>query len=219
LRQRPLFEQFGSEVDRSFVAGLHRVEQRAGQSEAHFLDARPWAGHDDDEHARRLGAVARDADLGLEVALGLGDRAHLRRRSTDQAVELQARHVAGGARIAKARQVQVLGEQAAQRLGGAYLERVGVGQGRLRRALRRRRQLARPGRRRAPRKGGQPRLEARASAQTRCGGGQCHRCRESARCAHRAHLLSSRIAPSSPASVSGNMRWFINCCTTAMLCR
>ncbi len=34
-----------------------------------------------------------------------------------------------------------------------------------------------------------------------------------------AHLLSSRIAPSSPASVSGNIRWFISCWTIAMLCR
>ena len=197
-------------------AGIARLDQAAEfavglQREARHLGAR--AGVDLQPHAALVLVVAgfaRDDDLRREVALGLQQLAHLRRRGVDQARPLAVVDgLAIGQRV-HACQVQVAQQQRLQRGGPHHLQR---GRGR-RRVRRRSGGIGRGGRRAGtvdPALGGALQVGTARQAQE---GGERPRRRTQPR-----HLLSNRIAPSRPASVSGNMRWFISCWTMEMLWR
>ena len=163
-------------------------------------DHRARAGLDDQAHQRQAGVLGRrrHGDDRVEVALSLQQFARLCGRRTHQAIEFGSADAFGGRNVLKARQIEIVGQQRAQRIGRLDLQAIFGVQ-----------------RHRRVRTGVGPGLHER-QAGAACQ--QAHRER-GAGPAQPGHLLSKRMAPSSPASVSGNMRWFINCWTTAMLCR
>jgi hypothetical protein len=117
----------------SRVGAARRERRGRVDRDAADDDARP--GHDVDLDARQAGgAVAsRHLDAGIEVALGLEQRARLRRRGRGEPLELGRRDRFARRRALEARQVEVVEQQLSQRARRAHLELVerdlGLGRG------------------------------------------------------------------------------------------
>ena len=211
-RQAPRLVPGSERVARPGVAGRGRVGQRAVQRDVGLCDAGLSAGRDADVHPRHLAGragFALHAHLGLHVALRGQQRARLCGRGGLEPAQFGLGQCFTRRQDGQARQVEVILEQPSLRLG--RIDR----QHDLRRHCGRYRVGCRPERRAAGKPAGQRDAE-RARPRHAPDAAQVDAAPVAARCGpgptetRRAHLLSSRIAPSRPDSVSGNMRWFIS---------